>query len=375
MTETRCVVIGAGLMGAATAWQLAERGEEVVLVERDVPASAQGSSHGSARIFRYAYADPFYVRLVVRSEPLWAQLEAASGRTLIDRVGGLDSGRDPERLARVLAALGVDHELLSPGRARAAWPGIAVDAPVLHQPGAGVLDPRAAVEAMVELAVAAGAQLRTHWPVTAVTRSGAGFTVDGPGGERLDAARVVVAAGAWLPDLMRGLPLPHAFRAALPELTVRQEYAFHFPYRDPRDAWPTTISEDGDLPVYTLPGGRDAGHRGQKVARYQGGRRLASAAAQDGRIDPAQRARVVAHVARRLPGLVPEPYAETTCLFTSTPDEGFLVDSVDGITVLSPCSGHGAKVAPLVGALAADLATGVPGVPSVLRPGTAALAG
>jgi sarcosine oxidase len=51
-----------------------------------------------------------------------------------------------------------------------------------------------------------------------------------------------------------------------------------------------------------------------------------------------------------------QPYAETTCLFTSTPDQRFLLDRADGITVVSSCSGHGAKFAPLIGMMAADLA-------------------
>lgn len=373
MTAARYVVIGAGLMGAATAWRLAERGEEVVLVERDVPAGRQGSSHGSARIFRYAYADPFYAELVVRAESCWARLEHGAGRRLLDRVGGVDHGRgrEPGRLARVLEAVGVAHELLTPAEARSRWPQLAVETPVLFQPGAGVLDAQGAVEAMVELAVAAGAQLRSAWPVSAITRTGAGFTVSGPRGERLDAGHVVVAAGGRLPDLLGELPLPPAFLAGLPRFAVRQENAFHFPYRDPGRPWPTTIHEDGALPVYSLPGGRDAGFRGQKVAEYHGGRPIRSAAEQDGVVDPANRARAVAYVRAHLPGLVPEPYAETTCLFTSTPDEDFVLDSADGITVVSPCSGHGGKFAPLLGAMAAGLATGAGGVPARFRPGTA----
>ncbi len=76
---------------------------------------------------------------------------------------------------------------------------------------------------------------------------------------------------------------------------------------------------------------------------------IRSAAFQGGRVDPANRDRVLGYVERHLPGLVPEPYAETTCLFTSTPDEAFVVDRADGVTVLSACSVHGAKFAPCVG--------------------------
>ena len=73
------------------------------------------------------------------------------------------------------------------------------------------------------------------------------------------------------------------------------------------------------------------------------------------------------YVRHYLPGLHPEPYAETTCLFTSTPDEDFLIDGVDGITLVSPCSGHGAKFAPLIGDIAADVATGAGGAPERFR--------
>lgn len=73
------VVIGAGLAGASTAWHLAARGHEVTILERSVPAAHDGSSHGSARIFRYAYAAPFYVQAVKDSKVLWDELCAASG--------------------------------------------------------------------------------------------------------------------------------------------------------------------------------------------------------------------------------------------------------------------------------------------------------
>ena len=78
MSSSQYAVIGAGLAGAATAWSLARRGHEVTLVERTQPASRDGSSHGSARIFRYAYSDPFYVRLVVAAKAGFDELERLS---------------------------------------------------------------------------------------------------------------------------------------------------------------------------------------------------------------------------------------------------------------------------------------------------------
>ena len=187
-------------------------------------------------------------------------------------------------------------------------------------------------------------------------------------GRSLEAERIVVAVGGWLPTLLARLPLPNAFRRALPRFEVSQENAYHFPYRDLRAPWPTFIHKDSAIQIYSLPGGRDAEFRGQKLAEYNAGRKMTSAADQDGRIDPTNRARIIAYVERYVPGLVPEPYAETTCLFTNTPTQDFLIDGVDDITLVSACSGHGAKFAPVIGELAMAVATGEAGaVPARFR--------
>jgi sarcosine oxidase len=215
----------------------------------------------------------------------------------------------------------------------------------------------------------------TGWSLDRMERLGSGaggYRLFSSTGETLDAGNVVISAGGWLPGLLGSLSLPAGFLAALPEITVRQEQAFHFRYREDAhfsgDTWPTFIHKAAEIQAYGLPGGRDAGYEGQKVAEYNGGPRIPSAAAQTGVVDPANRKRVVDYVRRYLPGLDSEPYAETTCLFTNTPNEDFIVDRVDNLTILSPCSGHGAKFAPLIGQWAADLATGTGSDPARFRP-------
>ncbi len=369
MDSTRYLVVGAGLAGAATAWRLAQRGLSVTLVDRDVPASAQGSSHGSARILRFAYPELEYVRLVQAALPGWRELEAAHGAPLLIATHALDFGsrRDPRGLAAVLERAGLPHELVPQTDAADRWPGLAPETEVLVHDGA-VIDAQGTVTAMVAAAVAAGAQVHTGWPLARLERTGGGFIAMATDGRTLEAGHVVVAAGGWLPDLLDRLALPAGFRAAFPALQVKQENAFHFPYRSPAgQPWPTIIHKRADISIYSLPGGRDAGHCGQKIAEFNAGPSIGSAARQTGVIDPANRDRVTEYVRRYLPGLVPEPYAETTCLFTNTPGEDFVIDTADGVTVLSPCSGHGAKFAPVLGELAADAATGAGPVPDRFR--------
>lgn len=374
MESTEYAVVGAGLSGAATAWRLAARGHDVTLLERSTPANDAGSSHGSARIFRYAYPDEFYTALVQEAKTGWDELARLSGKQLITPAGAVDYGaiRQPERLAAVLAARGIDHELLSPEEARRRWPQIEFDTQVLWHPGAGVIDAHESVAAMVDQAVGHGAALSTNWAVTSITTSNSGYLLTSSDGRSLHAANVIVAAGGWLPQLLGNLALPSSFLGSMPRFEVRQEQAYHFPYADGTDhdvsPWPTFIHKREGWQAYGLPGGRDAGFGGQKIAQYNGGKILPSAADQDGQINPDNRRRVIDYVEQYLPGLVPEPYAETTCLFTNTPTEDFILDRADSITILSPCSGHGAKFAPLVGQLAADLATGAAPVPDQFRP-------
>jgi len=285
VNSSQYLVVGAGLAGASIAWHLAERGEEVTLVDRRTPAAADGSSHGSARIFRYAYPEQRWTDLVQRSLPGWRELERLHGAPLITPTGALDFGaaRDPHRLAGVLARAGVEHEVVPQAEARRRWPQVDVDTDVLHHPGAGVIDAEVTVHAMVTAARGHGAQVLTDWPLARLERLGTGFVAVAEDGRTLRAGHVVVSAGGWLPDLLGALQLPVGFLAAFPELEVREENAFHFRYAEdvaPAGTWPTLIHKRTDFQVYALPGGRDAQFRGQKVAEYNAGRRLRSAAEQ-----------------------------------------------------------------------------------------------
>ncbi len=344
------VIIGAGLAGAASAWALSRRGVPVVVVEQFARDHKLGSSHGSARIVRRAYSDGLYVRLTGSAFELWREIEAASARPLLRMLGGLDFGT-PERVAKVaglLANAGVPHEVLPPREAEARWPGMSFDQDVVFHPQAGTIDAAGAVTAMLELAARAGAEVRHETPATAVT----GTQVTLADGEAVAARAVVVAAGGWVAPLLAG-------SVPLPELTVTQQQVFHFPRRDPAaPPWPSVIHDRPGNAVYHLAGGRDGGPGDdRKIGEHLGGR-VTTAATRDGLVDPAARERVVRYVQQWLPGLDPAPRGEVTCLYTETPSEDFIVDRVGDVVVCSPCSGHGAKFAPLVGELVAGLATG-----------------
>ncbi|HEY8406523.1 MAG TPA: FAD-dependent oxidoreductase, partial [Gaiellaceae bacterium] len=69
---TRVAVVGAGVMGSATAWALRERGADVTVYEQfDDVDHERGSSHGRTRIFRLAYPKDEWVRLAAEALAGW----------------------------------------------------------------------------------------------------------------------------------------------------------------------------------------------------------------------------------------------------------------------------------------------------------------
>jgi sarcosine oxidase len=356
--DTRFLVVGGGLAGAAAAWRLAAGGDSVVLAEAVGLAHAGGSSHGSARIFRHAYPDPFWAALTRRALGGWQELERESGERVLTTTGGLDFGarRNLPAIAATLAAAGLEHAVLDAHDARERWPHLAFDGPVVQHSAAGVIDAERAVESMARLAERAGARIATGLRAVAVEQLSSGVLVRFDSGEQIEAEVVVLAAGAWLPQLASALPA--GIGALLPELTVTQQQVFHFPFPggppERLQDWPVFVHKD-ELSVYCLPGGRDAGYAGFKIAEHDAGV-VTTASGRSSRVLPEARERIVEYVRRYLPGVDPQPYNEATCLYTSTPDEDFVLDRRGDVVLVSACSGHGAKFGPLLGELAADLA-------------------
>lgn len=343
-------------MGSAAAWQLASRGYGVTLLERFVPGHTEGSSHGSSRIFRLAYADPFYVALAARALPLWRRLEQESGREVLTLTGAVDHGPSPvvKELHDRLRDAGHEAELLTADQAAERWPGLRFDTDVVFHPEAGRVHADHAVLAFQQAAAARGAVIRHEVRVAEILRRGADrVEVVTAAGEVIHADAAVVAVGGWAPGLAAETV------SGLPPLRVTQEQPVHFPAPDAL-AWPSFIHHSGaalpaDFDVYGL-GSVD----GVKVG-FHGVGPSVDPDRRDRGIDPAARDRLRAYAERWLPGADASRPQATTCLYTLTPDHDFVVDRQGPITVLAGFSGHGFKFASVIAELAADLVAGRPG--------------
>src|SRR5262249_26775024 len=84
------IVVGAGAMGSAAAYQLARSGKSVLLLEQFEIGHENGASHGDSRIIRLSYDHPKYVKLARSSYKLWAELEDDAGEKVLTKTGMMD---------------------------------------------------------------------------------------------------------------------------------------------------------------------------------------------------------------------------------------------------------------------------------------------
>ncbi|HYN36790.1 MAG TPA: FAD-dependent oxidoreductase [Actinomycetota bacterium] len=341
MKEARVTIVGAGVMGCATAYALARRGVDVTLIEQFRLGHKRGSSHGTSRIFRFSYPDARYVAMAMEALPLWRALEREADESLLVTTGGLDMGKDLKEHAAALRACGAPSELLRGARAAARFPHLSFpdNADVLYQPDAGIVMADRAVATFAAGFNRAGGTLLDETKATALKPKANSVEVM----TRADSVTsdcVVVTGGAWAKSLLADVGIQLVTRPT-------RETVAYFDYDGP--PLPTLV-EWGAPSVYSLP---SPGY-GLKVGEHVAG--PTTDPNEQGEVNDESVERLQEWVASRYPGAAAKPSFAETCLYTNTPDEHFVLKTYGRIVVGSPCSGHGFKFAPLIGEQLADLA-------------------
>jgi sarcosine oxidase len=350
-------VIGLGAMGSAALRNLARRGARVVGIERFAPGHDRGSSHGETRIIRLGYFEhPSYVPLLRRTYELWRELEAECRRPFVHITGIAEIGPpDGEVVAGTLRASrqhGLPHEVLDAAEVMRRFPAFRIPPNYVGvvQPDGGFLEVEPSIEAMLALAKAAGAELRTGEVVRAIKPSANGVRIDTDRGA-IDAGTVIVAAGPWVAKLLPDLPV---------KLRVTRQVQAWF---EPADASPFAA---GRFPVFLLEsrhgvhyGFPPHGGRAVKVAKHHHADQAVDPDTLDRTVSAADEALIRSALADHIPAANGRMIAAKTCLYTVTPDHDFIIDTLSGqpnVIVASPCSGHGFKFAPVIGEVLGDFA-------------------
>jgi sarcosine oxidase len=355
------IIVGLGGMGSAAAAELAARGLRVLGIERFGPAHDRGSSHGESRVIRQAYFEsPAYVPLLLRAYELWRELEVASGQELITETGGLMIG--PEHSRTVAGSLlsaqtwDLPHELLEASEIAHRFPTLSPgrEDVGLYEQHAGFVRPEATVAAHIALARTRGAELHFNETVTGWESRPGGVVVTTPL-ESYRAARLVLSPGAWAPDLFDGFGIPlRVERLVQFWLRSKRGVEQFAPSRQPIYVW----EDAAEAQVYGFPA-LGAAADGVKAAFF---RRSTPTVADELIREVADQEAVplLDFLADRIPALGPEVCRAVPCMYTTTPDEHFVLGYPRGeerVVICSPCSGHGFKFVPVIGELVADLVT------------------
>ena len=356
------IVVGVGGMGSATLYHLAKRGLKVLGIDQFEIPHEIGSSHGLTRIIRLAYyEDLSYVPLLRRSYELWAELEREFGEQLFYQTGSIDMGPEDSDVFRgsLQSCMENDfeHEVLNSKQLSARFPGyrLPVATMAVFQPQGGLLVPERCISAHAELAVGQGALIHTGERVL-----GWEILPDERVQVRSDAAvyradNLVICGGAWASKLAPGLEGKAApERQALIWLEPKQPEWFgleRFP------VWNGQVEEGR---FYGLPAFNPSGKTpGMKLGRYHHREETCDPDTVDRAVYREDEDLLRAFAERYFPDGAGETLNMVVCMFTNTADEHFVLDTLPGapqVSVAAGFSGHGFKMASVIGEVMADLA-------------------
>ncbi|MEV5594629.1 FAD-binding oxidoreductase [Streptomyces sp. NPDC052496] len=353
----RVAVIGSGIVGASTAWHAAGLGADVVLAGRAQPGEATAAGAGIICPWASAHGDADWFRAVAEGARYYpglvAELAEAGERGVGYRaVGALALAADDAELDRIRrrvverrrdAADTGEVDLLGESEARALFPPLGPGRRAVRIAAGARVDGGRLRDALLRQARLRGVVLRPGR--AALLRTGdrvTGIEVDG---EHIAADAVVVAAGAWAPELL-----------APAGVTVR------------------VAPERGQIVHLSLPGA-DTGHwpvvvpgAGRHYLVPFDGSRIAAGATRepgtgfDHRVTAAGLAELLTEALAVAPGLADATHLETRVGFRPVgPDSRPLLGRVPGAPGLIVADGlgpNGLTAGPWAGRIAALLATG-----------------
>lgn len=353
------VVLGVGGVGSACLAQLARRGISVLGVDQFLPGHDRGSSHGETRIIRQAYYEHVnYVPLVLRAYDQWRELEAESGRSLMEICGlALAGPSDGEAIqgSRLAAQLhGAEIQDLSPHDAADRLAGFRIPEgfEVVFEPPGGFLHVEDSVRCQVDQAIRYGAQLAIGEAVESWSSNGDVVTVRTNRGT-IEAGSLVITAGAWASDLLAGID-------RVPHIQVLRKVLLWNPVRTQS----YSIENGGCGFLFEMPHGTFYGFpsldgKTLKLAEHSGGNPVGDPHRLDRMLTDADVTPVAEFIRQVMPDLDPQPARHAVCMYSMSPDGNFIVDrhpEFSNVVFGAGFSGHGFKFTPVIGEALADLA-------------------
>ncbi len=345
-------VVGAGVFGAWTAYQMRRAGAEVLLIDAYGPANSRASSGGESRIIRMGYGqDAIYTRMAQRSFTAWQELFDRIDRPqLFQQTGVLWLARENdsycEATLKTFQQTNVKFERLDQGELKRRYPQLELRdiSWGILETDSGILMARQAVQAVVAEASAAGVTYLTAAIRPPKTGPDKLQSITTTSGREIVAGKFIFACGPWLPKLFPEL------LAGLIHVTRQEVFFLGVPAGDDRFNSPgmPTWMDINEL-IYCLP---NLDNRGLKIAIDKHGPPFDPDTGER-IVNPESVNAVRAYLARRVPLLADAPVAESrVCQYENTSNGDFLIDrhpEFENVWLVGGGSGHGFKHGPAVG--------------------------
>jgi sarcosine oxidase len=299
-----------------------------------------------------------YTDLAAKALPDWRELEADSGEHLLEQNGQLDHGYKEaiDEIAISLDRHGRSFERMDAAEAHSRWPGMNFEDYVIYSPEGGRCFADKTVSTLIRRTQELGGQVHLNTPVLSIQLDG-DYAIVETETKTWRTPSLVVAAGGWVEKLIGHL-------VPLPKLIVDAGQPAHFqPIAglEAESLWPSFLHHGangrGGSPLEASAYGLYTPGEGVKVGTWSD-RESIDPDNRDFEISQKHLTEMKEYVSHWFPGLDLNTAAATTCLFTNTPEEDFIMDRRGPITVCSPCSGHGFKFVPTIGKITAALALG-----------------
>lgn len=357
MGQPHIVVVGAGIVGLATAYALLKQGQRAITVlEQAEIDHKRGASHGFSRLLRFEYgADYFYSDMVRRSLRLWHEFERVTGRALYTPTGVLMLGKQGDGFTypsyRTARGMGLPVERLEREACRQRFPQFPIENfdTYIYNAEGGILHASACLRALRDAIRDLGGTITEGRRVAYIAHESQKkpLKLRLSSGETLAADRVIVATGPWVHRLLEeerlpvrmtrqyllyfaGLPAESYQAGACPAFLADNLYGF--PIHQGCNGWVKATSHDYGAPVSP-----------DEV--------------------PTPDFAVIEHIREQLHAILPAlRHAELAhidmCMYDVSPDENFILDRLPcdpRIVFATGLSGHGFKFGLLLGELLSSL--------------------
>ncbi|XP_073257714.1 peroxisomal sarcosine oxidase-like isoform X2 [Porites lutea] len=308
-------VVGAGVEGSSAARYLASWGKNILLLEQFPLPHCRGSSHGQSRLVRYGYSQSFLTAVMPEAFEMWSDIEKIAGRTLIRRCGLLTIDEPPyDDLSRVITNVrGVGQECLqlTGDEINKRFPGLNLSSLECgaFEPKSGLIQADLALKALQEQFVEFGGTLHDAEKVLDI-QPGSVINIK-TNKNSYRAKRVIITAGPWANNVLRPLGI--------------------------------------QIPLSVCP------HAGVSIEDADN-REGPSRGFDQNYIDS-----VAELIKARFPGVEPKPSITESCIYSVTPDHLFVMDrhpEYKNIVIGAGFSGHGFKMAPVVGKILTQMVLG-----------------